>query len=72
MTNERADGLNNPMSPNGAIGATWPAVEQYCEESDSVQSYDRCGNYLKITWVDGNVDEFADPQAALTAIANAG
>lgn len=71
-TTMRADGLNNPLSPNGATGCTWAAVEDYCEESDAVESYDRSGNSLTITWADGNADTFIDPQSALTAITAAG
>lgn len=68
MTTIRPDGLNNPLSINSGIGATWRDAERRCEESDAVESYEDRDGGLAIEWTDGSEDVYRDPQAALIAI----
>lgn len=65
----RADGLDNPLSPNSG-GPSWDDVEDACERSDSVLKYDDGPDGFVITWAgEGReTSAFQDPQAALIAI----
>lgn len=65
----RSDGLNNPMSINSGIGCTWDRVEEMCEESDAVTSYNRpTPGSIWILWCDGNESTHSDPQGAMIEI----
>lgn len=68
QTTTRTDGLNNPLSINSGIGCTWQDVEERCEEAGAVGEYFDDGDDFVITWCDGGVSRFRDPQPALIAI----
>ena len=68
MTTKRSDGLDNPLSPNSG-GANWPAAIAMAKESEAVTQYHKDEHGLVLIWCDGNSDRYADPQAAMIAIA---
>lgn len=65
----RADGLDNPMSPNSG-GVTWDKVEDACEESGAVERYYEEGGSFVVEWVDGESSSYpkSDPMAAFIAV----
>lgn len=64
----RSDGLDNPLSPNGPRSIGWDNVEDACEESVAVVSYDRDGGAMTIHWCDGSESTHTDPNIAMRDI----